>query len=182
MIVMECAALTVFGMGTCAGPGLDGGVCSWTSRVTFESKGIPYGEAGGGAAYVGEPTGPGAGEVGAKPGTVGESPSRPPPKPSPPWVRTGGSLRPEIFWKPRSLEVESTVLSVRIVAVDWRQRFMNAGAKYEAVKRFSLLGRSVISLVPSPAANAPAPAPAAASSEIAVCPFFPIKNPRRRRK
>jgi hypothetical protein len=38
-------------------------------------------------------------------------------------------LRPEIFWKPRSLEVESMVLSVRIVAVDWRHRFMKAGAK-----------------------------------------------------
>lgn len=68
----------------CAGPGLDGEVCSSISRVKFESNGMPYGEVGGGAADVEEPTGPGAGEVGGKPGTVGESPSRPPPKPSPP--------------------------------------------------------------------------------------------------
>ena len=145
---------------------------------------MPFRDDGGGAGETGEPTGLGAGDVGGKPGTVGES-SIPPPNPSPPWVRTGGSFLPEIFWKPRSLDVESTVLSVRMVAVDWRQRFMNAGAKYEAVKRFSLAGRSVTSLLVVPdAAKAPIPAipaPAAASSEMAVCPFAPIKNPRRRR-
>lgn len=68
------------------------------------------------------------------------------------------------------------MLPERVVAVDWRQRFMNAGARYEAVKRGSLLSRrSTISLDP-----AAAPAPAAASPNIAGLPVFPIKSPRRR--
>lgn len=69
----------------------------------------------------------------------------------------------------------------RVVAVDWRQRFMNAGARYEAVKRGSLLSRrSTISLDPA-VAPAVAPAPAAASPNIAGCSVFLTKNPRRRR-
>lgn len=63
------------------------------------------------------------------------------------------------------------MLPERVVAVDWRQRFMNAGARYEAVKR-----RSTISLDP-----APAPAPSAASPSIVGRAIFAIKNPRRRR-
>jgi hypothetical protein len=115
--------------------------------------------------------------VAGKPVIVGESPSSPPPYPSPPWVKTGGSFLPEIFWNPRSLGAESTVLPERVVAVDWRQRFMNAGARYEAVKRGSLLSRrSTTSLD-----RAPAPAPAAASPNMVGRPIFPIKNPRRRR-
>ena len=43
-------------------------------------------------------------------------------------------MRPEIFWKPRSLEFVSTVLSVLVVIVELRQRFMKAGAKYDAEK------------------------------------------------
>jgi hypothetical protein len=74
---------------------------------------------GGGACDEGEVAGPPAGDMGGKPGMVGESPSTPPPYPSPPWVRTGGSFLPEIFWNPRSLGLEEeTVLSDRMVMVD----------------------------------------------------------------
>jgi hypothetical protein len=41
--------------------------------------------------------------------------------------------------------LESIVLSVFVVMVDWRQRFMKAGARYEVVK--TLEGLSDISLV-----------------------------------
>jgi hypothetical protein len=69
------------------------------SRVTLVSSGMPNGVAVGGACE-GEESGP-PGDEGDRPmresGMVGESPVDAPPKPSPPWVRTGAILRPEIF-------------------------------------------------------------------------------------
>jgi hypothetical protein len=73
--------------------------------------------------------------------TVGDvSPKGAPPYPSPPDCKTEGIFRPAIFWNPRSL-LDERVLSVRVVWFDCRQRFTNAGAKYEAVKSGSLLDR-----------------------------------------
>jgi hypothetical protein len=48
---------------------------------------------------------------------------------------------------------EETVLSDFMVIVDWRQRFMKAGARYDAVKRGSLLERVVISRVVPPSSE-----------------------------
>jgi hypothetical protein len=65
-------------------------------------------------------------------------------------VRTDWILRPEIFWKPRSLGLELSVLSVCVVCPELRQRFMKAGAKYDAVKsKSSLLTISRVPVVSS---------------------------------
>lgn len=69
------------------------------SRVTLVSSGMPNGVAVGGACE-GEERGP-PGDEGESPmresGMVGEPLVDAPPKPSPPWVRTGAILRPDIF-------------------------------------------------------------------------------------
>lgn len=121
--------LTELETGRWTGDGRVGVMFSSASRKLV-SNGMPNGDAGGGPYVDGDESGPPPGDVGENPGMVGESPSNPPPNPSPPWVRTGGILRPESFWKPRSLVLdEDRLLAVAVVIVELRQRFMKAGAK-----------------------------------------------------
>jgi hypothetical protein len=54
---------------------------------------------------------------------------------------------------------EETVLSDLTVIVDWRQRFMKAGARYDAENRGSLLERVVTSRVVPPSSDGRGRAP-----------------------
>lgn len=122
---------------------------------------MPNGVDGGGCVkgdrgFTGDP---GAADVMLGSDSVGDPVSYPPPKPSPPCVSTDGIFLPEIFWNPRSLPLDTSVLSVFVVMVDCLHRFINAGAKYVAVKSES--GRDAIPAdPPPPAIFPPAPAPA----------------------
>lgn len=81
-----------------------------------------------------------------------------------------GSLRPETFWKPRSLDGAVLArLSSPVDTCDCRQRFMNAGAKYVAPNMLSLFeSRETIS-PPEEAAGPirPPPPPSSANDLLA---------------
>lgn len=88
-----------------------------------------------------------------------------------------GSLRPETFWKPRSLDGAVLArLSSPVDICDCRQRFMNAGAKYVAPNMLSLLeSRETISLLEE--ATGPIRPPPPPSSAIDVLAGEPKKKP-----
>jgi hypothetical protein len=80
VIVVATPKFTVLEMGRWTGEGRTGDSArSSASCVYFVSSTIPYGDVGGGACDDGEVVAPPAGDMGGKPGIVGESPSIPPP-------------------------------------------------------------------------------------------------------
>ncbi len=80
VMVVATPKFTVLETGRWTGEGRTGDSArSSASCVYFVSRIIPNGVVGGGAWDEGELVGPPTGEIGGKPGIVGESPSNPPP-------------------------------------------------------------------------------------------------------